>query len=147
MVFDAIGNHVFHVTRYTCTRVDSGRSHRYSQSMNKTISLSFASLFYAPASFYRDHAAKDYQRLICNRSDVEALFHDDEVINDGSPLFDEYAFNAWNDEQHNEKDYQQTLAEYANAVRFLPKFRDDEKEPPRCDCHRYKRWCGICRPY
>jgi hypothetical protein len=108
--------------------------------MNKPISL-----FFAPQSFYRGHASTG--RVICNRSDVEALFHDDEVINDGSPLFDEYAFNAWNDEQHNEKDYQQTLAEYANAVRFLPKFRDDEKEPPRCDCHRYRRYCGICRPF
>ena len=115
--------------------------------MNKTISLSFASLSYAPAtkSCCRDHAAKDYQRLICNRSDVEALFHDDEVINDGSPLFDDYAFNAWNDEQYNEKDYQQTLAEYAAGVCFLS--QDDEKEAPRCDCHRYRRYCGICRPY
>ena len=112
--------------------------------MNKTISLSFASLFYAPASFYRDHAAEDYQRLICNRSDVEALFHDDEVINDGSPLFDEYAFNAWNDEQHNEKDCQQTLAEYANAVRFL---KPGQTPTGYCDCHRYGRYCGICRPY
>lgn len=93
--------------------------------MNKQISLSFASLFYAPASFYRDHAARDYQRLICDRSHVEALFHDDETINDGSSFFDAYAFNAWQEVQHD----------------------PDHREPETCDCHRYKRYCGICRPY
>ena len=91
--------------------------------MNKTISLSFASLFYAPASFYRGRAATG--RLICNRSDVMALFHDDEVINDGEAYFDGYAFNAWQEVQHDE----------------------DHREPERCDCHRYNRYCGIGRPY
>jgi hypothetical protein len=74
-------------------------------------------------------------------------FCDDDRCTDREEYFDAYAFQVWNDEQHNEKDCQQTLAEYANAVRFLPKFRDDEKEAPRCDCHRYGRYCGICRPY
>ena len=101
----SIGDHVLHVTRYTCTTVDGERSTRYGDRMNKTISLSFASLFYAPASFYRDHAASDYRRLICNRSDVMALFHDDETINDGSPLFDSYAFQIWNAQEYNENDH------------------------------------------
>lgn len=84
--------------------VDGERSIGYVDRMNKPISLSFASLFYAPASFYREHAASDYQRLICDRSHVDALFSDDETINDGAPLFDSYAFQIWNNQEHNEYD-------------------------------------------
>lgn len=70
--------------------------------MNKPISL-----FFAPQSFYRGHASTG--RVICDRSHVEALFHDDETINDGTSLFDSYAFQIWDAQEHNE--YDGTLAQ------------------------------------
>lgn len=57
---------------------------------------------------------------------TEALFSDDEAIGDREEYFDDYAFHVWSEEQYNER---------------------SEPMSERCYCHRYNRYCGLCRPY
>jgi hypothetical protein len=46
----------------------------------------------------------DYDRFVCDRAHVEALFNDDETVTDDERYFDDYAFRVWNEQEHNEYD-------------------------------------------
>jgi hypothetical protein len=81
------------------TPLDGMNGNRYVERMNNTTK---PGAVLPPLNFFV--GCNDYDRLICDRSHVEALFNDDETINDGAPLFDAYAFRVWNDQEHNEDD-------------------------------------------
>jgi len=55
-----------------------------------------------PANFFV--GCNDYDRFVCDRAHVEALFNDDETMTDDEPYFDSYAFQIWNQQEHNEYD-------------------------------------------
>jgi hypothetical protein len=74
---------------------------------------------------YRDPMNNTISLAFLCADDRVTWFSDDDRVTDREEYFDDYSFRAWNDAQYDE----------------------DHREPERCDCHRYNRWCGICRPY
>ena len=77
------------------------------------------------ASRYRDPMNTTIALAFLSADDRMTWFCDDDRCTDRDDTFDAYSFKAWNDVQHDE----------------------DHREPETCDCHRYNRYCGICRPY
>jgi hypothetical protein len=77
------------------------------------------------ASRYRDPMNTTISLAFLSADDRMTWFCDDDRCTDRDETFDAYAFNAWQEVQYDE----------------------DHREPETCDCHRYKRYCGICRPY
>jgi hypothetical protein len=70
----------------------------------------------------------DYDRFVCDRAHVEALFNDDETVTDDEPYFDSYAFQIWNQQEHNEYDcaLQHLIWEAYNTADFETGHSDDQ---------------------
>jgi hypothetical protein len=73
--------------------------------------------------------------------DRAGVFSDDERVTDHEPYFDDYAFQVWNDQEHNE--YDGTLAQLIWANYQTP--NNDKSNPDdRCNCHITRRVCASC---